>query len=90
MLKKQKWLQNIGAVATERGWEHPDSGELLVAVKGLLKYYTPDGEQIQQPKPKEVVEDNLTGENTIEPEPVVKKTTKKLPKKTTTTVQPTE
>lgn len=89
MLKKQKWLQNVGAVATERGWEHPDSGELLVAVKGLLKFYTPDGEQIKQPKIKEVVEDvpPVTEQSPVtEPKPVVKKATqaKKTTVKTTT------
>lgn len=88
MLKKQKWLQNIGAVATERGWEHPDSGELLVAVKGLLKFYTPDGEQIKQPKIKEVVEDDapITDPKPVVEKPVVKKATtaKKTTAKTTT------
>lgn len=88
MLKKQKWLQNIGAVATERGWEHPDSGELLVAVKGLLKFYTPDGEQIKQPKAKEVVEDEtpITDPKPVVEKPVVKKATtaKKTTAKTTT------
>ena len=88
MLKKQKWLQNVGAVATERGWEHPDSGELLVAVKGLLKFYTPDGEQIKQPKIKEVVEDDApsTDPKPVVEKPVVKKATtaKKTTAKTTT------
>lgn len=39
---KEAWLQKIGAIATVSGWEHPKTGELLKAQRGLLS--TPESD----------------------------------------------
>lgn len=33
MIPKEKWLKNVNAVATSRGWVHPKTGELLKSVR---------------------------------------------------------
>lgn len=33
MIPKEKWLKNVNAVATSRGWVHPKTGELLKSAK---------------------------------------------------------
>ena len=84
MLSKPKWAPN--AIATERGWEDPKTGELLVSVRNLKSRI--QGEQKETPAPKKAAEKPKAEEVVEEtpkeePKAETKEETQETPTKTT-------
>lgn len=87
---KQKKLGNTNAVATKVGWVDPDTGELLVSIRGLPNAYDWDrktntfskgSKKVDLRKKKEPVEKFVDAADPVEGKKLKAEKTKKATKK---------